>query len=83
MLGGSGSPSGVRKSSSPPTALFSFGLKCRSRPASKAQPSITETGKRIPGLKLDHSRQLALMNVLPAAIDDLDTLIKAVGLKAV
>jgi hypothetical protein len=29
-----------------------------------AQPTITETGKRIPGLKLDNPRQLALMHAL-------------------
>src|SRR5436190_16515829 len=29
-----------------------------------AEPSITATGKRIPGLKLDHPRQLALMHAL-------------------
>jgi hypothetical protein len=29
-----------------------------------AQPTITPTGKRIPGLKLDHPRQLALMHAL-------------------
>jgi hypothetical protein len=29
-----------------------------------AQPTITETGKRIPGLKLDNARQLALMHAL-------------------
>ena len=29
-----------------------------------AQPTITPTGKRIPGLKLDNSRQLALMHAL-------------------
>jgi len=29
-----------------------------------AQPTITSTGKRIPGLKLDHPRQLALMHAL-------------------
>jgi hypothetical protein len=29
-----------------------------------AEPTITPTGKRIPGLKLDHPRQLALMHAL-------------------
>src|SRR3984893_3111059 len=29
-----------------------------------AEPTITSTGKRIPGLKLDHPRQLALMHAL-------------------
>jgi len=29
-----------------------------------AEPTITATGKRIPGLKLDHPRQLALMHAL-------------------
>jgi hypothetical protein len=29
-----------------------------------AEPTITTTGKRIPGLKLDHPRQLALMHAL-------------------
>ena len=29
-----------------------------------AQPTITPTGKRIPGLKLDHPRQLAVMHAL-------------------
>src|SRR6266702_625246 len=29
-----------------------------------AQPTVTSTGKRIPGLKLDHPRQLALMHAL-------------------
>jgi hypothetical protein len=29
-----------------------------------AKPTITATGKRIPGLKLDHPRQLALMHAL-------------------
>ena len=29
-----------------------------------AQPTITATGKRIPGLKLDNARQLALMHAL-------------------
>jgi hypothetical protein len=29
-----------------------------------AQPTITSSGKRIPGLKLDHPRQLALMHAL-------------------
>src|ERR1700682_602952 len=29
-----------------------------------AEPSVTSTGKRIPGLKLDHPRQLALMHAL-------------------
>ena len=29
-----------------------------------AEPTITSTGKRIPGLKLDHLRQLALMHAL-------------------
>ena len=29
-----------------------------------AEPAITSTGKRIPGLKLDHPRQLALMHAL-------------------
>jgi hypothetical protein len=29
-----------------------------------AEPTITPTGKRIPGLKLDHPRQLALMRAL-------------------
>src|SRR6058998_1871220 len=29
-----------------------------------AEPTITQTGKRIPGLKLDHPRQLALMHAL-------------------
>ena len=31
---------------------------------SLAEPTITSTGKRIPGLKLDHPRQLALMHAL-------------------
>ena len=31
-----------------------------------AEPTITPTGKRIPGLKLDHPRQLALMHALVA-----------------
>jgi len=29
-----------------------------------AEPTVTSTGKRIPGLKLDHPRQLALMHAL-------------------
>ena len=29
-----------------------------------AQPTLTATGKRIPGLKLDNPRQLALMHAL-------------------
>src|SRR6202007_2909900 len=29
-----------------------------------AEPTVTATGKRIPGLKLDHPRQLALMHAL-------------------
>ena len=29
-----------------------------------AEPTITPTGKRIPGLRLDHPRQLALMHAL-------------------
>jgi len=29
-----------------------------------AEPTITPTGKRIPGLKLDHPRQLALMHAV-------------------
>jgi hypothetical protein len=29
-----------------------------------AEPTITSTGKRIPGLRLDHPRQLALMHAL-------------------
>src|ERR1700751_3159615 len=29
-----------------------------------AEPTITSTGKRIPGLKLDHPRQLALMHAI-------------------
>src|SRR6185295_3945529 len=29
-----------------------------------AEPTITASGKRIPGLKLDHPRQLALMHAL-------------------
>jgi hypothetical protein len=29
-----------------------------------AEPTITATGTRIPGLKLDHPRQLALMHAL-------------------
>jgi hypothetical protein len=29
-----------------------------------AEPTITATGKRIPGLKLDHPRQLALMHAV-------------------
>jgi hypothetical protein len=29
-----------------------------------AEPRITSTGKRIPGLKLDHPRQLALMHAV-------------------
>jgi len=29
-----------------------------------AEPTITQTGKRIPGLKVDHPRQLALMHAL-------------------
>src|SRR5215471_6228173 len=29
-----------------------------------AEPTITQTGKRIPGLRLDHPRQLALMHAL-------------------
>jgi hypothetical protein len=29
-----------------------------------AEPTFTPTGKRIPGLKLDHPRQLALMQAL-------------------
>ena len=29
-----------------------------------AEPTITPTGKRVPGLRLDHPRQLALMHAL-------------------
>jgi hypothetical protein len=29
-----------------------------------AQPTITDSGKRIPGLKLDNPRQLAVMHAL-------------------
>ena len=36
----------------------------RGQPRKLAEPTITPTGKRIPGLKLDHPRQLALMHAL-------------------
>jgi len=38
---------------------LSIAVSCEAR-----EPTITSTGKRIPGLKLDHPRQLALMHAL-------------------
>ena len=36
----------------------------RGQPEQLRQPTLTEKGRRIPGLKLDHPRQLALMHAL-------------------
>src|SRR5258707_11623807 len=46
----------------PRSTLFPYTTLFRSRKLAK--PTVTSTGKRIPGLKLDHPRQLALMHAL-------------------
>ena len=43
-----------------------------------AEPTITPTGKRIPGLRLDHPRQLALMHALVRFAQSWDRLWSAI-----